>query len=164
MTGRRVRPRTYAVAAAVLAALAATLMLVLAIPAVAAPSKGVVVKAVYNKALKATILVDGRGFTLYVWTADVPKNTSVCDTEPGCTKLWQPLSTPSTSGPGAKASLLGTSTDGKVVTYAGHPLYFFKGGGGIGPADKKPGQLNGQGVYQVWYVITPNGTLIKKIP
>ena len=65
MTGRPIRPRRHAVAAAVLAA-AASLMLVLAIPAVAAPAKGVVVKALYNKALKATILVDGRGFTLYV--------------------------------------------------------------------------------------------------
>jgi len=163
MARKRGRPGAHAVTVA-LAALAAGLTPALAVAAVAEPSKGVVVKAVYNKALKATILVDGRGFTLYVWTADVPKNTSVCDPDPGCTKLWQPLSPPSTAGPGAKASLLGTSTDGNVVTYAGHPLYFFKGGAGIGPADKKPGQLNGQGVYQVWYVITPKGTLIKKIP
>ena len=39
-------------------ALAASLALALAIPAAtAAPSKGVVVKAAFNKALKATILV-----------------------------------------------------------------------------------------------------------
>jgi hypothetical protein len=30
------------------------------------------------------------------------------------------------------------------VTYNGHPLYFFRGG--------------------VWFVVTPKGTLIKKIP
>ena len=138
--------------------------LALAVPAAAAPTKATVVKAAYNKALKATILVDGRGFTLYIWTADVPKNNSVCDPDPGCTKFWTPAAAPGTAGPGVRAALLGTSTDGKVVTYAGHPLYFFKGGQGIGPADKKAGQLNGQGVYQVWWVITPKGTLIKKIP
>jgi len=36
--------------------------------------------------------------------------------------------------------------------------------GRTGPPDKKPGQLDGQGVYQVWWVITSKGTLIKKIP
>jgi predicted lipoprotein with Yx(FWY)xxD motif len=143
-------------------ALVAGLALALAVPAVAAPSR--TVKAAYSKALKATILVDGRGFTLYFWTADVPKNTSVCDTDPGCTKLWAPLAAPATAGAGVQAALLGTSTDGKVVTYKGHPLYFFRGGAGVGPADKKPGQLNGQGVYQVWWVLTPKGTAVKKIP
>jgi predicted lipoprotein with Yx(FWY)xxD motif len=145
-------------------ALAAGLALALAVSAAAAPSKAVVVKAAYNKALKATILVDGRGFTLYFWTADVPKNNSVCDTDPGCAKLWAPLGAPATAGAGVKASLLGISTDGKVATYNGHPLYFFRGGAGVGPADRKPGQLNGQGVYQVWWVLTPKGTAIKKIP
>ena len=145
-------------------ALAASVALALAVPVASGSSKSVVVKTAYNKELKATILVDGRGFTLYVWTADVPKNTSVCDTDPGCLKLWRPLAAPATAGTGVNASLLGTSTDGKVATYAGRPLYFFRGGAGIGPADKKPGQLNGQGVYQVWFVITPKGTLVKKIP
>ena len=143
-------------------ALAAVLAaLVLAGPAAAG---GFVVKAAYNKALKATILVDGRGLTLYIWTADNPKNNSVCVTDPSCAKLWQPLKAPATAGPGVKASLLGTTTDGKIVTYNGHPLYFFKGGGGLGSPDKKPGHLNGQGVYQVWFVLTPKGTLIKRIP
>jgi len=144
-------------------ALAVALALTVAASASAAP-KAVAVKAAYNKALKATILVDGRGLTLYVWTADIPKNNSVCDTDPSCTKLWRPLAPPATAGTGVKPSLLGTSTDGKAVTYNGHPLYFFRGGAGVGPADKKPGQLNGQGVYQVWFVVTPKGTLIKKIP
>jgi predicted lipoprotein with Yx(FWY)xxD motif len=145
-------------------ALVAGLVLALAASAAAAPTNGAVVKAAYNKALKATILVDSNGFTLYVTTADVPKNTSACDTDAACTKLWRSLPAPGTAGTGAKRSLLGTSTDGKVATYAGHPLYFWRGGAGLGPADKKPGQINGQGVYQVWWVITPKGTLIKKIP
>jgi len=146
-------------------ALVVGLALALAIPAAAAvPSKSKVVKAVYNKALKATILVDGRGMTLYIWTADTPKNHSVCRPDPGCKPLWPSLTAPATAGPGVKASLLGVTDDGKQVTYAGHPLYYFHGGNGTGTADKKPGDLNGQGVYQVWWVITPKGALIKKIP
>jgi predicted lipoprotein with Yx(FWY)xxD motif len=145
-------------------ALAATLALALSVPATALPAKGRVVRAAYNKALKASILVDGRGMTLYVWTADTPKNHSVCSPDPSCAPLWPALKAPATAGPGVKASLLSVTDDGKQVTYAGHPLYFFHGGQGTGAGDKKPGQLNGQGVYQVWFVITPKGTLIKRIP
>jgi predicted lipoprotein with Yx(FWY)xxD motif len=147
-------------------ALAASLALALAVPAAAAPAKGTVVKAVYNPALKTRILTDGRGMSLYVWTADVPKDTSVCRTQGNCAKLWPPLWADGTpvAGPGVNVTLLGTTTDGKQVTYAGHPLYYFHGGHGVGPADKKPAQLNGQGVYQVWYVLSPKGTIIKTIP
>ena len=146
-------------------ALAAGLALALAIPAAsAAPSTGTVVKAAYNTALKATILVDGRGMTLYIWTADNPKNHSVCSPDPGCRPIWPALRAPAKAGKGVKASLLGVTDDGKQVTYAGRPLYYFHGGQGTGHADRKPGDLNGQGVYTVWWVITPKGTLVKKIP
>jgi len=145
-------------------ALAAGLALALAVPAAAAPSKAVVVEAAYNKALKATILVDGSGRTLYLWTADNPRNNSVCAPDPGCAKYWPPLKAPATAGPGVKASLLRTTTDGKVVTYNGHPLYHFAGYTGVGPPDKKAGQINGQGAFVVWWVVSPNGAPIKTIP
>jgi predicted lipoprotein with Yx(FWY)xxD motif len=50
---------------------------------------------------------------------------------------------------------LGKTTNGKQVTYAGHPLYYYAG-------DKKAGDLNGQGFFSVWYVVSPKGTAIKK--
>jgi predicted lipoprotein with Yx(FWY)xxD motif len=136
----------------------------LAVPAATAAPKAVVVKAVYNKALKSTILVDGRGMSLYIWTADNPKNHSVCTPDPNCAKFWPALKAPASAGPGIKASLLGVTDDGKHVSYAGHPLYYFAGAPGVGHADKKPGDLNGQGVYTVWWVITPKGTAVKQIP
>src|SRR5215471_14884104 len=120
-------------------ALTGALALALAVPAAAAPSKTVVVKAAYNNALKATILVDGAGLSLYLWTADNPRNNSVCAPDPGCTKYWPPLSASGKpkAGPGVKASLLGTTKDGKVVTYNGHPLYHFAGYPGYGSRDTK---------------------------
>jgi predicted lipoprotein with Yx(FWY)xxD motif len=139
--------------------------LAFAVPAAAATSKAVVVKAAYNKALKATILVDGAGRTLYLFTAE-PKGAgvSLCTPDPTCRPLWPVLKGPASAGPGAKASLLGTTKDGTQVTYNGHPLYYFRGGGGYGAPDKTPGQVNGQGVYSVWYVVSPKGAAIKKIP
>src|SRR5262249_54226135 len=145
-------------------ALGAALAVALTVPVAASPSQGRVVKAVYNKALKASILVDGRGMTLYVWTADTPKNHSVCSVDPSCAPLWPALKAPATAGRGVKRALLGVTDNGKQGADAGHPLDFFHGGGGLGAGDKKPGQLNGQGVYQVWFVVTPKGTLIRRIP
>jgi predicted lipoprotein with Yx(FWY)xxD motif len=127
-------------------------------------SAGAVVKAAFNKHLKKTILVDARGLTLYLFTAD-PKGTPTCHNDPTdhCSKIWPPLTTTSApkAGPGVKASLLGTAKnrDGKLqVTYRGHPLYRNAGLTGYGlVADKKPGDVNGQGFFSLWYVLSPLG-------
>ena len=142
---------------------AAALALALAVPASATPSKTVVVKAAYNKHLKATILVDGSGKTLYLYTAD-RKGVSACRKEGlDCTNIWYPLQTPATAGPGVKASLLGRTADGKQATYNGHPLYIFHGcHSGCGLPDTKPGQSYGQGFAYVWWVVSPSGNAIKK--
>ena len=45
--------------------------------------------------------------------------------------------------------------DGKTqVTYAGFPLYRYA-------ADKKPGDVKGQGFEKIWYAVTAKGTLAK---
>jgi predicted lipoprotein with Yx(FWY)xxD motif len=62
-----------------------------------------------------------------------------------------------TAGEGLQSSLLGTTTrtDGTTqVTYKGMPLYHFAG-------DTKPGDVNGQGVGDVWFVLSANGELVK---
>ena len=137
-------------------ALAVGVSLALAIPAAtAAPSKTTVVKAAVSKTLKTTILVDGRGMTLYLLTSD-PKGVSTCAAlGPDCPTSWPALRARVTAGAGVKASLLGRTKDGKQATYAGHPLYYYVG-------DKKPGDLNGQGIFSIWYVVSPPGKAVKK--
>ena len=131
----------------------------------AAPTTAVV-KTAYNKTLKATILVDARGLTLYYYAADSPTSaTCVNDPQYHCSKLWPPLLTGGKpkAGTGAKASLLGTVVRPEhttQVTYKGHPLYRYAGGVG-GPPDKKPGDVYGQGVLYEWYVLSPAGKPIK---
>ena len=102
-----------------------------------------------------SILVDGKGITLYDFVLD--KGTkSAC--YGSCASYWPPLLT--TGKPiavrGARAALLGTTKrkDGKLeVTYNRHPLYYFV-------TDRKPGQTTGQGVNQFggpWWVLSPAG-------
>lgn len=125
----------------------------------------VVVKTAYNKQLKRPIVVDGTGRTLYMWTAEI-NGQSLCAGD--CLKIWPALTTTAApqAGKGIDPKLLGViAVHGKrQVTYNHHPLYTFHGQAGYGAPDRKPGDLNGQGLFQVWFVLSPKGRPIKKIP
>jgi predicted lipoprotein with Yx(FWY)xxD motif len=84
-----------------------------------------------------TILVNGRGFTLYAFTKD-RRNHEACQSISGCPSLWPLVSGAArpTLGPGVKRSLVGTITlksGKKQLMYGGHPLYTYE-------ADSGPGQ------------------------
>jgi len=101
-------------------------------------------------------LVDGKGMTLYIFTND-GRDKSNCDA--GCLANWPPLLAHSipASGPGVEASQIGSAmlADGsQIVTYDHHPLYYFIN-------DAKPGDITGQGVGSVWFVISPSGKEIE---
>jgi len=78
-----------------------------------------------------------------------------------CLSFWPPLDGKATAGSGVTASKLGTitGTNGSAqVTYAGHPLYYYA-------ADKKPGDVKGQGSNQsgaLWWILAPSGAPIEK--
>jgi predicted lipoprotein with Yx(FWY)xxD motif len=102
------------------------------------------------------ILVDGNDRTVYAFTKDT-KDTTTCYDK--CEVAWPPLLETDTPkvGDGVDASLLGTTTrkDGTVqVTYNGMPLYYYF-------KDQASGDTTGQGVGNVWYVVTPDGNLMK---
>jgi predicted lipoprotein with Yx(FWY)xxD motif len=102
-----------------------------------------------------TILVDGKGRSLYLWKADT-SDKSTCSG--ACAQTWPPLIAGGKpkAGSGVDASMLGTTkrADGTTeVTYAGHPLYYFAG-------DTAPGQTTGQGnngFGALWWVVKPDG-------
>jgi predicted lipoprotein with Yx(FWY)xxD motif len=105
-----------------------------------------------------TFLADSSGRTLYLFAADKSTASTCYDS---CATFWPPLLTkgaPTGSGQ-ADASKLGTTPrkDGTTqVTYAGHPLYYYK-------QDAKPGDTNGQGSNgfgALWWVVAPDGTAI----
>ena len=98
-----------------------------------------------------TILVDGDGNTLYMF---MPDNQGASTCTGGCLDAWPALLGPAVAGEGADASLFGTAArpdDGtQQVTYNGWPLYYFA-------QDAAPGDINGQGASDVWYVMDPTG-------
>ena len=102
------------------------------------------------------VLTDSRDFTLYMFTVD-KNGTSSCYAK--CAAAWPPLLTTGApkAGTGADAGLLGTTkrTDGTTqVTYNKLPLYYFT-------PDKAPGEVKGQGVKTVWWVVSADGKLVK---
>jgi predicted lipoprotein with Yx(FWY)xxD motif len=131
---------------------------------------GTLVRAVYSGKVKATILVDAAGRTLYFYTDELP-NRPGCwnDSTYHCSRDWPPLKTAGQprAGKGVKASLLGTAKnpDGVVqVMYNHHALYYFQGCHDCTPrvaGDKRPGDLLGQGFYDIWFVVSPHGKPVK---
>jgi predicted lipoprotein with Yx(FWY)xxD motif len=141
---------------AVVAALAATAVLGAGLAAGSSTVKGTTVKTA--KSRFGTIIVDGRGRTLYLFEKDRRGHSACSGT---CATYWPPLLTTGkpVAGTGAKKSLLGTirrSNGKKQVTYGGHPLYRYI-------QDKKPGQITGQDSHffgAAWYVVSPAGKKI----
>jgi predicted lipoprotein with Yx(FWY)xxD motif len=82
------------------------------------------------------VLVDGSGFTLYMFTRDT-RNMDKCVKISMCTGTWPPYTTTGRpkAGTGVSASKLSTITlsgGRKQVTYAGHPLYGYAFASGPG--------------------------------
>jgi predicted lipoprotein with Yx(FWY)xxD motif len=105
------------------------------------------------------ILVDGKGMTLYMFKND-ERDKSNCDAD--CLAKWPPLLTQGNpiAGPGVDSSQIGTATlaDGSlIVTYDHRPLYYWI-------QDSKPGDTTGQGVGDVWFVMSPTGEEIDDLP
>ncbi len=117
----------------------------------ATPSANAVVNVATNSKL-GQILVDGKGMTLYIFTKDVADKSNCTG---GCLRAWPPFLTTGnvTAGAGINSAMLGTAAMAngtKVVTYNHMPLYYWAG-------DAKPGDITGQGVQNVWYVVSPDG-------
>lgn len=94
---------------------------------------------------------DGR--SLYIFTKD-HDTVSTCNGD--CAASWPPvivtMSDDATPGEGVTGAL-GTITrdDGSLqLTVDGHPVYYFGG-------DKAKGDVNGQGIGEVWFLAGPDG-------
>jgi predicted lipoprotein with Yx(FWY)xxD motif len=99
-------------------------------------------------------LVDADGLTLYGFTQD-SATTSACTGS--CAENWPPVSGDATVSSALDASLVSTITrdDGTTqLVFGDWPLYRFAG-------DAGPGDVNGQGINDVWYVIGPDGALYR---
>lgn len=99
------------------------------------------------------IVVDAQGMTLYMYTKDTRgSGKSACTGQ--CLVAWPPLLVNGTATADGVTGALGTidTPEGKKqVTLGGWPLYHFA-------KDKAPGDVTGQGVGGIWYVLGKDGT------
>lgn len=100
------------------------------------------------------ILVGPEGLTLYIFTADTDGTSTCYD---GCAELWPPVPADVGISPDLDQSMFGTTTrdDGsEQLTVNGMPLYWYT-------PDTAPGDTNGQGFNDVWFVVDPGGEMIE---
>ena len=124
-------------------------------PASVAASAAVYQVKVAQDAKLGAYLTGEGGKALYLLTKDAPSTTN-CTA--GCATAWPPfeLDPGETVTPGdgvtGKLATFARADDGKgQVTYNGIPLYYFAG-------DSAAGDVKGQGVKGVWFLVAPDAT------
>jgi predicted lipoprotein with Yx(FWY)xxD motif len=98
-----------------------------------------------------TILIGSNGMTLYLFTNDTEGESACVDS---CVANWPPLTVSADEPINLAEGLAGEvstieRTDGSLqVTFNGSPLYYFV-------RDVLPGDSNGQGRGDVWFIVNP---------
>ncbi|HWE23368.1 MAG TPA: hypothetical protein VG496_05450 [Myxococcales bacterium] len=116
-------------------------------PAAASPSL-----TLSSNATLGNFLVDGNGRSLYYFGKDFPASASsaaVSNCSGACAAAWPIFHAANDVVQGLNAADVGqiTRSDGSPqTTYKGWPLYYFAG-------DANAGDVNGQGVGEVWFVL-----------
>ena len=100
----------------------------------------------------ATVLTNGKGFTLYSFAPDTATKSN-CNG--ACAKYWPPVKGPATaSGVKGTFATIKRSDGSTQATFDGHPLYTYVG-------DTAPGQAKGNGLNLsggVWHEVTTSGS------
>ena len=103
------------------------------------------------------IVVDGKGMSVYYYTKDV-KDSGKSNCIGDCLVAWPPVittnDTPKVEGVTGNVGTITTADGKKQVTVEGMPVYLWE-------KDKDPGDITGQGVGNVWYLVAPDGKMIK---
>jgi len=103
-----------------------------------------------------TIVVDGKGMTAYYFLKDV-KDSGVSACVDQCAAAWPAIvsesATPTVDGVTAEVGTIPTPDGRQQITVDGRPIYTYA-------QDMAAGDVNGQGVNDVWYVIAPDGSEI----
>ncbi|MBD1542316.1 hypothetical protein G9E11_08675 [Arthrobacter sp. IA7] len=106
---------------------------------------------------KGDIVVDSKGMSVYYFTKDV-KDSGKSNCTGDCLVKWPPViaatDTPKVEGVTGTVGTIDTPDGKKQVTVNGMPVYLWE-------KDKAPGDITGQGVGNVWYLVAPDGTMMK---
>jgi predicted lipoprotein with Yx(FWY)xxD motif len=129
-----------------------------AAPTATSPAAAAAVDLKTASSSAGNIVVDAKGMSVYFFTKDVKDSgTSACTG--ACLTAWPPVTStaakPAAEGVTGTVGTITTPDGAKQLTLNGLPLYYFA-------QDKKPGDVLGQGVNNVWYLASPAGEMIKK--
>ncbi len=129
-------------------------------PATSAPASMAAAELNVAQSKAGQIVVAGQGLSVYMFTKDTKDaGTSACTA--GCLVSWPPVTsttaTPTVNGVTGKVGTIPTA-DGKMqVTINGMPIYYSS-------KDQTAGDIMGQGVGGVWYLVAPSGEMITAPP
>jgi len=102
------------------------------------------------------VVVDAKGMSVYFYTKDT-KDSGKSACTGSCIAAWPPVlagsDAPAVEGVTGKVGTIATPEGKKQVTINGMPVYYYV-------KDKAPGDVTGQGVGSVWYLVNPNGDMI----
>lgn len=113
------------------------------------PKSNYTVNVAYNSVI-GNYLVNSKGYTLYIFTTDIPySGNSMCTGF--CAGIWPSFYTANLIVPSSFNTLnfnTITRSNGTLqLTYMGRPLYVYS-------KDTAPGQINGEGFLGKWYAAT----------
>ncbi|MFJ7109338.1 hypothetical protein ACIQU2_17330 [Pseudomonas sp. NPDC098740] len=97
--------------------------------------------------MKDGMMVDHKGMTVYTFDKDAG-GKSMCNDD--CAKNWPPMMAPAGAKAEGKWSVITRDDGTSQYAYDGKPLYTFVN-------DKKPGDMVGDKMKDVWHVITNTG-------
>jgi predicted lipoprotein with Yx(FWY)xxD motif len=102
--------------------------------------------ALVTQSKKGSILVDGKGMTLYTFDRDTAGNKSFCDGP--CTERWTPLTASDDAQAKGDFTVIIRSDGSKMWAYRYRPLY-------TSHSDKAPGDFNGYDIENRWHIARP---------
>lgn len=102
------------------------------------------------------VVVDAKGMSVYLFTKDTKDSgTSACTGS--CIAAWPPVlarsEAPAVDGITGKVGTIATPDGKKQLTINGMPVYYYA-------KDRAPGDVTGQGVGGVWFLVNPAGEMV----
>lgn len=129
-------------------------------PATSAPASMAAAALSVGQSKAGQIVVADQGLSVYFFTKNTKDSGNSACTG-ACLTSWPPVTsttaTPTVNGVTGKIGTIPTA-DGKMqVTINGMPIYYYS-------KDQTAGDITGQGVGGVWYLVSPSGEMIKTAP
>lgn len=125
-------------------------------PAGSAPASTSAAVLSVGQSTAGQIVVAGQGLSVYYFTKNTKDSGNSACTG-ACLTSWPPVTsttaTPTVNGVTGKVGTIPSANGKMQVTINGMPIYYYS-------KDQAAGDITGQGVGGVWYLVAPSGEMI----